>query len=327
MNGSLPVSIPRYAPADLERAIHSAVCGMDYDLSELKRQHWTIFGGTRLPGIDVFRNEGVGSRRGQRTLAHIRRDQVKDVLISIPRQALIELHQNGTSLVLEPGTFAFCTTAVPCRFEIAPIDGNDTFTMTHVRVSGAALRERLPHIDACCHQRIQLRPGAGRVMESLLTVALSNGDEFTAGSGERFANLLLDAVANVVLDAPELENAARRVVTPAQRIRDTAIAFISRNLSDPALDVRQVAEYCNVSIRHLHEVFSGSGHTAASLIRTKRLEQCRRALRAPSLRYRSIMDIALDSGFNDLSGFSRAYKKQFGIAPSAERKASMPAGA
>ena len=35
---------------------------------------------------------------------------------------------------------------------------------------------------------------------------------------------------------------------------------------------------------------------------------------------KNLLEIALDTGFNDLASFSRSFKKQFGLAPSAYRK-------
>jgi transcriptional regulator GlxA family with amidase domain len=66
-------------------------------------------------------------------------------------------------------------------------------------------------------------------------------------------------------------------------------------------------------------VFAAVSTTVGTYIREQRLLQCQIALRNPSLRDKSITEISIRWGFNSVAHFSRAYKAQFGKAPSEER--------
>jgi AraC-like DNA-binding protein len=57
-------------------------------------------------------------------------------------------------------------------------------------------------------------------------------------------------------------------------------------------------------------------------VRDARLERARAALADPAQRHRRVLAIALESGFDDFSAFSRAFRRRFGMTPSEVRGAS-----
>ena len=71
----------------------------------------------------------------------------------------------------------------------------------------------------------------------------------------------------------------------------------------------------------LHNAFSNEDDTLASYILRLRLEACLRELQPSGLEARPITDIALSWGFNNLSHFSRVFRKYFGVVPSSIHKA------
>lgn len=322
MNQTHAATVPAYTPVELQHAIQSLVCAQDIEFSDRDPSCWTIFGGLRLGSIDVFRNEGIGIRHGFRATSHIREDRTDDFLLSMPRSALITLSQPGNTIQLKPGDVAFVSLAKPCAFQIAPGNSSEPFAMTHVRLSGPLLRHRLPQIDACCHRPIELRPGAGKIMQSMFDMALAEGDALSEIQAQHFAQMLIDAVANVARAAPELAFVDAALPSAQVKIREAAKRFIERNLSDPDLNVADVARHCCVSVRYLHKVFAASAHSVSDFIRDSRLRHCRAALQAQAFQHKSVTDIAMMWGFGDSSSFCRAYKARFGLVPSKDRQAT-----
>lgn len=87
---------------------------------------------------------------------------------------------------------------------------------------------------------------------------------------------------------------------------------------DTPLSVGQLASELGVSESSLQRAFIDvTGVATATLIRRLRLELAFRTLRS---RERSVLEIALASGFQDHSAFSRAFRRAFGFAPTAARK-------
>lgn len=92
--------------------------------------------------------------------------------------------------------------------------------------------------------------------------------------------------------------------------------YILARLDDPQMSVTSIASAAGVSVRTVHLAFSESGHTVARWVRQQRLERCRRELANPS-DSTTVTAVAFRWGFNDASHFSRAFKQEFGIPPTA----------
>ena len=94
-----------------------------------------------------------------------------------------------------------------------------------------------------------------------------------------------------------------------------AQAFIIDHLGDPLLDVDLVGDAVHVSTRQLHRLFAASGTSVRRWIMTRRLDECARALRDPSLGAVSIAEVCYRWGFSDAAHFSRTFKQAFGHSP------------
>lgn len=90
---------------------------------------------------------------------------------------------------------------------------------------------------------------------------------------------------------------------------------IRANCGDPSLTPSTLAARSGMSVRHLHELFEGSGVTVGELIRRERLKLARRLLQDPRFAWRTITEIAFDAGFLNLSHFSTAFRDEFGSSP------------
>ena len=102
----------------------------------------------------------------------------------------------------------------------------------------------------------------------------------------------------------------------ARRIR--AQRFIEERCIDPRLDAERVADHLGISRRSLHFAFESTGASVGSRILSARLRRARDLLaRFPK---RSILDIALDCGFENLATFYRGFSRAFGHPPGEARK-------
>jgi AraC-like DNA-binding protein len=103
--------------------------------------------------------------------------------------------------------------------------------------------------------------------------------------------------------------------TPDWRVR-RALDYIELNLSVPGLTAESVAQDQRISRRRLdqlmHEAF---GHSIASHLWSRRLEQAGADLRDPHRTDQSIAQIAFANGFEDAAHFTRAFKRRFEITP------------
>ncbi len=94
------------------------------------------------------------------------------------------------------------------------------------------------------------------------------------------------------------------------------LLYIQQNL-DGDLSPETLAEQACFSVVHFHRIFKGMiGENLKEHVRRLRLERAAYKLCYTEL---SVMDIALEAGFESSETFSRAFKKRFHLSPSAFR--------
>lgn len=91
---------------------------------------------------------------------------------------------------------------------------------------------------------------------------------------------------------------------------------------DDRLDLDALADRACFSRFHFHRIFSAMvGESLAAHIRRLRLERAAGELRRTD---RSVLDVALDAGYNAHEPFTRAFRSHFGLPPAEFRKQTGP---
>jgi AraC-like DNA-binding protein len=109
-------------------------------------------------------------------------------------------------------------------------------------------------------------------------------------------------------------------ISSLERARQRAQQYVDKYLRDPGLSVDAIAVRLNCTTRYLQKAFQESGQTLRDYIWHQRLSRCYRDLTDPKLSGLNITDIALSWGFNSVTHFSEAFRKRFGLSPSAVRQ-------
>lgn len=106
-------------------------------------------------------------------------------------------------------------------------------------------------------------------------------------------------------------------VTEQQRYSIFSVQqYIRRHIHEP-LNREVLADVAGFSIPHFHRIFTAhTGESAISYVRRMRLIAAGRKLRMGAV---DIMQVALAAGYESHAAFGKAFKKQFGVSPSAFR--------
>ena len=97
------------------------------------------------------------------------------------------------------------------------------------------------------------------------------------------------------------------------------LAKVRSSFSDPAISAQGVAQEMGVSTRYVHDLLQESGIGFSERVLELRLQAARMMLSDSRSNRKLISEIALTSGFNDVSYFNRSFRRRFGCTPSAAR--------
>jgi AraC-like DNA-binding protein len=274
-----------------------------------------------LPDVDLYRTKFSGEMFACRRRGHIVADSIHDFFLSIPIDERSEVDHAGRRTVCEPGHFRLLSAGVPFSTIISGSSKHDPHSSLFLRLSGAALRGLIADVDSFPDLVLPVSPGAGRLLKSFVETGLSEGAALSAAQAKGLGRMIVDAVADIILNSPTIELEHARIAQSSfTRVQETAKQFIQRNLAVPQLDCAMVADHCQVSRTYLHAAFADARLSVAAYIREMRLTRCWEMLRNPALSRRSITDIALIWGFDDLGTFGRAYRRRYGISPRQDRQ-------
>jgi transcriptional regulator GlxA family with amidase domain len=129
---------------------------------------------------------------------------------------------------------------------------------------------------------------------------------------------IADLVALTRTAARDTADVTRARGARAARL-DAVLGAINAGFGDPEFSLRGIAQKERVSERFLRELLRQSGRGFADRVLELRLEKAHRLLADPRHPHRKVIDIALSSGFNDVSYFHRSFRARFGITPNDAR--------
>jgi AraC-like DNA-binding protein len=101
--------------------------------------------------------------------------------------------------------------------------------------------------------------------------------------------------------------------------RHAVLAEIARRCGNPALDVDAVARRLCLSRRGVQRLLEQTGKSFVEHVNEYRLQRAYSMLSDHRSAHLRIIDIALASGFRDVSNFNRVFRRRFGNTPSTVR--------
>jgi len=254
---------------------------------------------------------GVGHRRSSRSVAH---DQAELFTLTIPTGGRLLVNHEHEDRVLEPGSLYLFNHSVP--YSTLP---QHVYTTNSIGFSADQLRRRVAHVAPFYQLSFSDADGTGAQLIRTFATHIADGlERWSEHEFSTLAEQMLDLVALLIVQraAPvSLETSARLAH------RQRALQYIRTNIEEEDLCPQKVAQACGISLSYLHQLFRESERSVEATITEERLLLARRKLNDPSRAHMSIASICYESGFNDATHFSRAFKRRFGVTPGDVRKA------
>lgn len=273
--------------------------------------------GDNPPGSSFGTRGSTDGHRGDVEFAEISASAPLDIRVEVPARDVPDCYylpiqlsgefrggQLGQECRAGPRTLYLLDSSAPHWRELSA--GS---RMVNVRLPKAMLDRHL--VDhATCMRPVAADCGLGAVVWEFATALWQRHGELAAAL-PAVAETLARLAAN--LFAPPSEPEGSNGMAAAHRRR--LLQCIHDHLGDLQFDVSQAAAACSISTRYVHVLMLGTGRTFARYLLELRLEYCRAALQSSANRSRTITEIAYRWGFSDMSHFSRAFRKCYGMTP------------
>lgn len=251
------------------------------------------------------------AQRITRSPRQIARDGVDAFNIALHLSGHALMSQDGRGVTLGPGDLVLHDSSRPWQLAF---DG--AFSQLVLQVPRTELMCRLGTVKNLGALRIDGTRHVGLLLSQALQQLPSQIDAIPASIRARLAENLLDLTVTAVLGQEEW--ASRTCVeTTLAHVKQWIEIHLAEDLS-----AERIASECRVSARHINRLFQREQTTLMGYVWKRRLARCHRNLADPSMRHRSITELAFAVGFNDLSHFSRAYRTRYGCTPREARRQS-----
>jgi AraC-like DNA-binding protein len=190
-------------------------------------------------------------------------------------------------------------------------------------VPRAAIRPLVSDIGAKFALRVPASSPPLQMLVRYLDLARRDNVVTTPKLAAAFTDHVCDLLALALGPTREAAEQARLRGLPAARlqaIKDDVACNIGRR----DLSVHSVAARHSVSVRYVQKLFEESACTFTQFVMEQRLTAAHKMLAARSSA--SILSIACDVGFNDVSHFNRSFRQRFGCTPRDVRNAARALG-
>jgi len=265
----------------------------------------------RSRSIDGFTMARVSTTAGkcqlQRTAAGIQEDKRDGYTFYMPYRGSMGISQFGRSQTVAPG--AYSVISASDLMTHTKSGDNDTLCLMLPR---GFVDERVVNGEDICARPSVVGAGMHNLLIETVNAFQKNvwlmSDEELRTSIRLVGDLILFALSGSTDTLSANGSVRAGNLGRAKRI-------IRRRLGDPDLTLSDVAQESGLSLRYLHDLFRDEGRTMWEFLKTERLQRARRLLERASPGSVRITDVSLECGFSNMSQFSTAFKRAFGISP------------
>lgn len=262
----------------------------------------------------------VAIAAGSRSPAHYRMTpellkHTRDIVaLSILRTGKASATQFGKELISGIGSASVLAATGP---SVSTLHTHGSFIT--LALERPAVAELAPDFTAAYGTSIPSDNAALRLLTKYLDTVLI-ADELADTDIARSASAHIIDLASLALGARgDRAEMARGGVKAARlkTIKSDILAILGRN----DLSSELVAGRHGISSRYIRKLFEEDGTSFTVFLLTARLARMRRMLQDPRYIHLTIAQLAHGNGFNDISYFNRAFRRQFGATPSDLREA------
>ncbi|MFD0094627.1 MULTISPECIES: helix-turn-helix domain-containing protein [Bacillati] len=248
-----------------------------------------------------------------RTPTMVAADPTDDYMLALITRGATTVYHNEHRSQLGPGSFVLFDTTTPWV-----VDAPTEFEQIVVRTPRALLDSHMPIavVNDFVGQSISSQTVIGRLVTRLLSDIAYIDESLSESAAAAISSAVMDLLVTAVSEStPPLRGIARVHAEDLQAVQRIMLL----HLHDPDHSIAQTAAEAQMSVRHVHKLFSAAGMTPLRWLYQQRLGRARKLLLRTSL---TVTEISQQVGFRDVAHFSRTFRNQFGASPAQYRAAA-----
>ncbi len=296
---------------------HDVVCRnlVDLDYKLVGDHHFNAaFHATPVGDIQLCRIQ-ASPHVAERCSTGISRSESGTLVFNFVLSGSLVAEQDGRIAQLRTGDATLCDADRPYK-----LHQREAFELACIRIPRNVLASRIGHLQRLTalnfSERSELAPIVFAYLSRLVERAPNIGDNAAVKVSRNFTELLLAMVAEFAESSQPSLTEYRGLALV--RVKDV----VERSIGNPNVSSATIASELKLSQRYINQLLEDEGTSLSRYIWSRRLERCAEQLKNSALRGRSVSQIALENGFNDLSHFSKAFRNRFGSSPRSYRSES-----
>ena len=219
----------------------------------------------------------------------------------------IDITQRGRAQTCRPFTLVLVSASEP--MSNTKLGDNDTIDLLMPR---GFVDQRLLAWPDSRMRSIEGKEGLGRLVLHTLATFQRDSAKMSDAEFQSAAYLMGELVVLALSGCSEVMS-CERTVRSANLARVKSV--VRARCSDSDFTLGDIAEACGLSLSYVHNLFRDDGRTFWEFLKSERLQRARRLLESPSRPGMTITEVSLASGFPNMSQFSTAFKRAFGMCP------------
>ncbi|NTH22947.1 helix-turn-helix domain-containing protein [Agrobacterium rhizogenes] len=236
----------------------------------------------------------------------IRRDSDAYYFLNLQVHGSCRVVQCSRETITNPDEFSIVDSTEPFVHDYF----TDEWEMYSFKIPKRVLDSRMNVGRDCVARKVSAKTPMGRLVVDYLG-SIARNPESLGKSAFDLSKTMVDLIGLSLGEEQDQSETSKK--TWKSTLRCSILNYIDLNFADHSISPSKVAAHFGMSTRYLHMLLEDCGETFGKILLAKRLERCAQDLRDG--RSVNISDAAFHWGFNDLSHFSRTFRRHFGMPP------------